>query len=380
MAAMRKLVIAIVVAALAAAALWWLTRTPPLPVRLATVDTGTVEAIVANTRAGEIEACLRTRLSTIVGGRIDYLGVKEGDRVEAGQVLLRLWSEDNAARLAVNRAQLESARSRVVEVCDVADNAERDAARQRSLFEAGFVSAARVEQAESEARSRRAACASAAAEARTAEAVIAATSTDLERSVLVAPFAGTVAKITGELGEYSTPSPPGVPTPPAIDLIDDSCLYVRVPMDEIDAPRIRPGQSARIRLDAVPDKVFEGSVTRVAPYISALERQARTVDVDVAFVRQDDARGLLVGYSTDVEIVLDVRKDTLRVPTSTLLEGNRVYVYLPDSGTLALRTIETGLANWQYTETLSGLAAGERVVTSLERAGLGDGVRVVAEE
>ena len=57
-----------------------------------------------------------------------------------------------------------------------------------------------------------------------------------------------IAKITGELGEYSTPSPPGVPTPPAIDLIDDSCLYVKAPMDEIDAPKIHSGQAVRISL------------------------------------------------------------------------------------------------------------------------------------
>ena len=67
--------------------------------------------------------------------------------------------------------------------------------------------------------------------------------------------AGTIAKIVGEVGEYSTPSPPGVPTPPAIDLIDDSCLYVKAPMDEVDAPKISAGQSVRISLDALPRPV-----------------------------------------------------------------------------------------------------------------------------
>lgn len=55
----------------------------------------------------------------------------------------------------------------------------------------------------------------------------------LERITLTAPFAGIVARVTGEIGEigeYTTPSPPGIPTPPAVDLIDDSCLYVSAPM------------------------------------------------------------------------------------------------------------------------------------------------------
>ncbi|MCC4119070.1 biotin/lipoyl-binding protein, partial [Aromatoleum toluclasticum] len=93
---------------------------------------------------GEIEACQRTKLSTIIGGRIDYLGVKEGDRVQAGHVLLRLWNEDQEARLAVNRAPLETARKRVQAACSQADNAEREAKRQDELFERKFVSASRA--------------------------------------------------------------------------------------------------------------------------------------------------------------------------------------------------------------------------------------------
>ena len=377
---LRRGLVALVVLALVVGLGWWLTRPAPIPVTLVAVQRGPVEATLSNTRAGEIEACQRTRLSTIVGGRIEYLGVREGDRVERGQVLLRLWSEDQEARLAVNRAQLAAARRRVAEACAVADNAEREAARQTELFGRGFISASREEQARTEARARRAGCETARAEVRTAEAQRAATATDRQRTVLVAPFAGTVAKITGELGEYSTPSPPGVPTPPAIDLIDDSCLYVEAPMDEIDAPRIRPGQPARITLDAIPGKAFEGEVRRIAPYITALEKQARTVAVDVAFSNPDEARGLLVGYSADVEIVLEVRADTLRIPTATLREGNRVLVYRAADATLEERPVRTGLANWEYTEVLEGLAEGEQVVSSFEREGIAAGARVHPEE
>jgi HlyD family secretion protein len=375
----RAVLFTLAVLAVIAAAVWWFTRPKPVPVLLVEVGRGVVEATLSNTRAGEIEACQRTRLSTIIGGRIEFLGVEEGDRVEAGQVLMRLWNADQDARLAVNRAQLDSVRRRVQEACAQADNAEREAARQTELFQRKFISASREEQARTEARARRAACNTARADTRTAEAQIAATATDRERTVLVAPFAGTVAKITGELGEYSTPSPPGVPTPPAIDLIDDSCLYVKAPMDEIDAPKIHPGQSARVTLDALPGKVFEARVKRVAPYISAVEKQARTVDIDIDFVHPDEARGLLVGYSADAEIVLDVRPDVLRIPTATLREGNKVLVYRESDGTLEERTIKTGVANWESTEVLDGLVAGERIVSSLEREGVVPGARVTPD-
>lgn len=377
MKVLRRLLTFLVVVVAVAVAGWWFTRPEPVAVTLHEVGRGTVEATLANTRAGEVEACQRTKLATIVGGRIEFLGVEEGDRVEAGQVLMRLWNGDLDARLEVNRAQLATARRRVLEACTVADNAEREAARQAALLRRGFVSPSAEERARTEARARRAACNTARADVATAMAQVEATQTDRQRTVLVAPFAGTVAKISGELGEYSTPSPPGVPTPPAIDLIDDSCLYVKAPMDEIDAPKIEPGLPVRITLEALPTTVFAGRVKRVAPYITAVERQARTVEVDVDFVNPEEARGLLVGYSADVEIILASREDTVRIPTAAVREGTRVLV--EKDGLLAERTLRTGVSNWEYTEVLEGLAEGERIVTSLEREGVSAGAHVVAE-
>lgn len=375
MRTLRRLLLLTLLSALMGAGIWWMTRPEPVEVAVHEVARGTVEATLTNTRAGEVEACQRAKMATIAGGRIEWLGVEEGDRVEAGQVLMRLWRGDLDARTAVARAQLASARQRVQEACTVAANAEREAARQAQLVKRGFVSASAEERARSDARARRATCDTAQADIATAEAQVTATETDRQRLVLVAPFAGTVANISGELGEYATPSPPGVPMPPAIDLIDDTCLYVKAPMDEIDAPKIQPGQPVRITLEAIPERVFEGRVRRVAPYITTVEKQARTVAVDVDFVHPDEARGMLVGYSTDVEIVLATRSEVLRIPTGALREGAKVLVV--EAGTLVERTLETGVANWEFTEVLSGLAGGEKVVTSLEREGVAAGAKVV---
>ena len=127
-----------------------------------------------------------------------------------------------------------------------------------------------------------------------------------KRTVLRAPFAGVVARITGEVGEFTTPSPPGIPTPPAVDLIDDSCLYVTAPIDEVDVARVRVGQRASITIDAIPGRRFPGRVRRVAPYVVDFEKQARTVDVEMEFLNPEDVKALLVGYSADAEIILDV--------------------------------------------------------------------------
>ncbi|MBW7903549.1 MAG: efflux RND transporter periplasmic adaptor subunit [Rhodocyclaceae bacterium] len=374
----RRLPLALAVLGLVAAAVWWAGRPKPVAVVLAEIDRGKVESSIANTRAGTVEACQRTKLSTIIGGRIEVLAVREGDRVTKGQLLMKLWNDDQRAQATLAGAQMETARRRVNEVCTLAANAAAEAERQASLRARGFVSGSREEAARADADARRAGCEAAKADVAAAEAKLAATRVEQGRTVLYAPFDGTVAKIVGEVGEYSTPSPPGVPTPPAIDLIDDSCLYVKAPMDEVDAPKIVAGQPVRISLDALPKQSFPGRVKRVAPYVSAVEKQARTVDVEALFDDPAAPGKLLVGYSADIEVVLEVREDVVRIPTSALLEGGRALVAGAD-GRLAERQLKTGLANWEYTEVLDGLAAGERVVASLEREGVKAGAAWIAD-
>ncbi len=182
-----------------------------------------------------------------------------------------------------------------------------------------------------------------------------------------------VANVNGELSQYVTPSPPGIATQPIVDLIGLNCFYVSAPIDEVDAAGVEKGMPARITLDAYGTRVFEGRVRRVAPYVLALEKQARTVDVEVDFVNPADLERMLAGYSADVEIVLQVHPQALRVPTEAVVEGKRVFVLDPDSGRLHERQIKVGLTNWNFTEVLDGLKPGELVVTSVDRDGVKDG-------
>ncbi|MBK7326163.1 MAG: efflux RND transporter periplasmic adaptor subunit [Propionivibrio sp.] len=374
----RRVLIALAIVAVIAAAFWWFSRPKPIVVVVSEIQRGKVESSIANTRAGTVEACQRTKLSPIMGGRIEVLAVKEGDRVKKGQLLMKLWNDDQQAQSTLAMAQVTTARQRVNEACAQARNAEREAERQTSLRERGFVSSSREDSARTEAQAKRAGCEGARADVAQFQAKVNATRVEQGRTVLYAPFDGTIAKIVGEVGEYSTPSPPGVPTPPAIDLIDDSCLYIKAPMDEVDAPKIETGQPVRISLDALPKQSFPGKVKRVAPYVSAVEKQARTVDIEATFDNPEAPGKLLVGYSADIEVILDVRDDVVRVPTSALLEGGRVLVAGAE-GKLEERKIKTGLANWEYTEVTEGLKAGEKVVTSLERVGVKAGAPYTVE-
>jgi len=376
---LRRVLPVVLLVALVAGGFFWTTRAKPVSVVMKAVSRGNVESTVVNTRAGTVEACQRTKLSTIMGGRIEYLGVKEGDKVKKGQLLMKLWNDDQQAQQKLAEAALASARQHYNEICTAAARAARDAVRQGNLRAKGFISEAGEDTARTEAEVRKASCDAARADIGQAEAKLHATKVEQGRTVLYAPFDGIVAKIVGELGEYSTPSPPGVPTPPAIDLIDDSCLYVNAPMDEIDAPRIKAGLPVRVSLDAMPKQPLKGTVRRVAPYVLAVEKQARTVDVEVDFERPPGIN-MLVGYSADVEIVLDTRPNVLRVPTAALIEGSKVMVLNADSGKLEERKVKAGVANWEFTEIVEGLTEGERIVTSLEREGVKVGARATAAD
>jgi HlyD family secretion protein len=229
-----------------------------------------------------------------------------------------------------------------------------------------------------DAAARKAACNSARGDIDQSKSRITMAQATLQRMTLRAPFDGVVADISGELGEYATPSPPGILTIPAIDLIDDSCLYVSAPIDEVDAAKLKIGQRSRITLDAIKGRSFAGKVRRIAPYVLDLEKQARTVEVEVEFDKLAQDENLLVGYSADVEIVYDERKHVLRVPTQDLMEGNLVMLFGKE-GVLEERKVTSGLSNWEYAEVLSGLVEGDQVVSSLDRVGIKAGVKAVQD-
>ncbi len=364
---------------LSALAAWYFTRTVPLQIKLVSVTRGTVEATVNNTRAGTVKACHRAKLSAPSGGQIAQLLVKKGDRVKTGQLLLKLWDKDLQAQLALAQEQLITAQTQAVQSCLQDELADREFKRAAQLQLKGFISSEGLDQKSSSAQVLHAGCNAAKSRIEEAKSHITAAKTGLDRLLLRAPFDGIIAEISGELGEYATPSPPGIPTPPAIDLIDDHCLFVSAPIDEVDAAGIKSGQLARISLDAIKGKSFAGRVKRLAPYVLEIEKQARTVEVEVDFIAPPTDENLLTGYSADVEIVHARHLKVLRIPTQSLLEGHKVLLYKAD-GMLTARAVTTGLANWDETEITAGLSEGDQIVLNTDQSGIKAGIRVQPEE
>ena len=376
MSKIKSLVVITVAVTIIGAVAYWTQRNKPIPVTITTVELGQIQRTVTNTRAGTLNACRRARLSPSLGGQISNLPVKEGEIVKKGQVLFEIWNNDLLAHERLAQSELTASKALQQQACIQADLAKREARRMTELLSRGLASDEVADKAQGEALASKAACDAAIATVGISRAKIQVATAALERSRLVAPFDGTIAEVNGELGEYITPSPVGIPTPPAVDIIDNSCLYVSAPIDEVDAPEIRAGMTARISLDAFGKQFFDGRVRRVAPYVLDKEKQARTVDIEVDFIQDKDKHNMLPGYTADVEVIIDTHDKSLRIPTEALLEGNKVYLYDSNFDTISKVDVTVGLSNWQHSEILQGLQQGQKIVTSIDADGLVDGAVV----
>lgn len=354
----------------------WTNRADPITVNVAIVEMGDVAETVSNTRSGSVKACRRSNLSLPLGGQISQVNVTEGDIVKSGQLLLQLANDDIKASIEQANALITASKLDRDRFCIMSASDMREYHRAKKLVTQGLSTEEQVDLADAQARASAAACSSSKAKVDQQYANLKMNEATLAKTVLYAPFDGIVAEVNGEVGEFATPSPPGIATLPLIDLINDNCFFITAPMDEVDAGRLQVGQTVKVSIDAYRELDFPGKVRRIAPYVFALEKQARTVEVE-ANIENLEQLPLLVGYSADIEVIIAQRENVLRIPTEALFDENKVYIV--ENGLLVQKEVKTGLSNWRYTEIMGGLQANMQVVTSTTQTGLGEGVKVAVQ-
>jgi HlyD family secretion protein len=366
----RLLTVLAVVVAFAVLLQHMLPRERTIPVETAAVTVGPVEEVVTNSEAGTVKARNRAMLGVERAGRVAAIPYREGARAKTGDVLLSLDAGTETSRLEAARRDLESLLAASEAARAASALAAQTFTRVESLARQGLSSPEQLD----EARSKRDATAAdvRAAHARVQSAAVAVRLAEDEISHLQihAPFDGVVSKRNVEVGESVLPGQP------LLELVGDRDLYVSAPIDERDAGRLRAGLPSRVTVDAYPGVVWKGTLARVAPVVEELKQQSRTLDVEVALPNDPATPPVRPGMTADVEVILAEHPATLRVPTLAIVEGKRVYVV--EKGRVRSRDVETGVRNWEWTEVRSGVRAGERIVTSLDRAGLKPGARVAA--
>ena len=376
--ARRRAVAVVVILAGGALVRSTVLRKDPVPVTVFRVATGRVEETVTNSKAGTVKTRRRAALSPEIGGRVEVLPVHKGDRVRKGQLLVRLAGADFQAQVNLQQRSIEAARAGEREACQRAEQAERDLKRMVALAGDRLVSQELKEQAQSQRDTAVSACEAARSRVEQGQATLDFARVNRGKTELRAPFDGVVADLRGEVGEWITPSPPGVPIPALLELLDPDAIYISAPLDEVDSGKVRVGQVVRVTIDAFPGRAIAGHLTRVAPYVVDAQQQSRTFEVEVDLDDAGFARTLLPGSSADVEVILDARDNVLRVPSYALVDGKKALVLR--EGKLVSVPVEIGLKNWGFAEVKRGLAAGDLVVVSLDRAEVKEGARARAAE
>lgn len=365
--------IVLALAAIAAAAFAFRPETP-LSVLAVTVDAGLVEDTVTGSSVGAVEAEQTSTVSAEISGRVSAIHIRQG-AAEAGAPVIELDGSDLRAERAQTLREIETAALRVEQAKLRAGKMQAELDRLRGTDESPW----RIEALEKDLSVARMETDIASASRKALEATLARVDLRLAKIVIAAPYAGTVTRARVELGENVAPGTP------LFTIQSAPPFVVRAPIDEVDVPRIAVGQEARVTFDALRDRSFPGTLVEIRPAASTDQKNNRTVDVKV---RAGDLPPTIVtGMSAHIEVVLARRPGVVRVATPHIREDaatKRRYVYVLEGGRAVRRWIRTGIWNWDQTEVLEGLAAGDQVVTRTADPDLGtqlrDGRRVKVED
>jgi macrolide-specific efflux system membrane fusion protein len=329
---------------------------------------------------------------------VEELAVQVGDRVKAGQVIARLEQDDLRAAVEKGRADLAAAEAKLATVRSGARSQEIEAAqaalhqaeanrllaqvnleRYERLYQDGGIAlqvvdtAARdYDVASAQLRSAREQLSLtrekytaedlqyAEAQVEQARAALRIAEANLGYATITAPMSGVVASVSTQQGETVTSGSAAAQAPTFVTIIDLNRLQVDAYVDETDIGKVRVGLEATFSVDAYPDREFRGKVTAIYPK-ALIQQNVVTYDVVIAI---DNGEGLLrPDMTANTTITVARREKVLTVPNQAVRRenGDRV-VFVQEGDRLVRRPVKTGWKDKTYTEVLSGLKEGERVV------------------
>ncbi len=290
--------------------------------------------------------------------------------VKQGQVLARLDDETLRASLALSEAQAEAARRALNETEVRLHEAQVQLRRRAQLFKEGIITAAEFDTAEAEAASLEARLAASREQIRVAESQIALERTNLENTVIRAPFSGVAISKDAQPGEMVSPvSAGGGFTRTGIStIVDMASLEIEVDVNESYINRVRPGQPVTAVLNAYPDWSIPAHVITTVP---AADRQKATVLVRIGFDQLDPRilpdMGVKVTFLREADDTNDGEsaRSVALVPKGAIrTEGEQTYVFVLQGEVVDRRAVKVGGTDGDRLEVLAGLQSGDRVVVS----------------
>lgn len=385
-------------------------------VRTDTVSKRDLVAVV--TASGRIRPRSSADLQADIAGRIIELRVKEGDRVQRGDTLLRIDPTTYEAAVQQARAAVAQAEAQAAQARANVDQARRNLDRMRALRRdnPALVSDEQMELAETSFEVQRALALAAEHGVQQARAALREAIDRLSKTVITAPMSGRVTRVNVEEGETAIVGTMNNPGTILMTVSDLSEMEAVVEVDETDVPEIELGDSAAVEIDAYPNRTFTGRVTKIGH--SAIQARGgvsptggrssdQSVDFEVVIALDQPPPGLRPDLSATADIVTATRDSVLSIPIIALtlqdleakertpqetrgdtlglgvgrsrdVEG----VYVVQDGRVHFRPVKVGIAGQNHFEVVEGLAEGEEIVAGPYQAirKLKDGARVKITE
>ena len=297
-----------------------------------------------------------------VDGYIAKLHVDKGDFVKANQLLVEIDHTDYQHAVNQAKANLAAAKAKVAQQNASVRNAKLTLDRMQALIKDAFVSQQDLDNAQVNFDAATAALESLQAQVKQMDVALAQAETNLAYSYIRAPFAGYVAERNLDTGAYVTSATASTSTMSRgmLSLHDIETVRILIEVVEKDIPLVKIGQKAEVRAEAYPERVFEGTVTRI---VQALNRATRTMTVEIDLPNKD--RQLKGGMFARVEALVGTHRQAIQIPIDAVsrLEDAQ-YVYVVRDGKAQRVNVDIGLRDENRVEITKGLNGDEQVIVS----------------
>jgi len=335
------------------------------------------------TASGYIVAQRKAAVASKGTGRLEYLGVIEGDRVKKGQIIGRIESSDVAAALGQAQANLNVAKAGLENAKAEHEDAKNNFDRQKTLFDQSSISKAEYDGATARYRRAAAGIASAEANIKYGEANVRAAEVQVENTYIRGPFDGVVLTKDANVGEVITPFGAAAGSRGAVvTMADMHSLEVEADVSESNIEKIKEGQPCEITLDAYPDKRYPGYVNKIVP---TADRAKATVLTKVRFNQLDER--VLPEMRAKVNFLNEGKNQSAKnsepkisVPASAITNRNGQKVVFVVNEDIATETpVTVGEAMGSRIEIIQGVSAGQKVVLRPSES-LSTGTKVSTEK
>jgi HlyD family secretion protein len=341
------------------------------------------------TANGKIQARRKVDLSALVMGQIVNLAVKEGDKVNRGQLLLQIDRAQLAAQTAGRESALAAMRSDLQASRANTEQARFDYERARRNWEAKILSEAEYQKAKSVYDTAQANLSATQQRLQESGANLAASRDSLSKTTVSAPIGGVVTYLPVKEGEVTVIGTMNNPGTQLLTISDMSEVEAVMMVDETSVPEVKVGQKANLNVDAYPNRPFEGVVTEVGsspiskndPDLLSLTQGSEAINFKVKIRVVNPPETIRPGFSVTADILTGRKEGASAIPIQALVvrdvpkkdgkpagggagrpqteEG----VYVIKAGKLAFEKVETGLAGELMIEVKSGPKVGSEIVT-----------------